>query len=233
MAELPEHLAKTLAELEAQKESLRSRLESVDSAIVGIQGLKSAPAAPAPDPADAQAVPPVATASDANPNFILVNDVPEEMPQREFVGEVRRSQVQRVATQPQTGNPNSAPPPQKSPVTTGKALARQTPQPAPDRRKPSQLNIYVNRNAEWAAQQFVPPHSPRAVFRHKTGHRCPKCGSQDTRLSLTRGLTDCLMFLFDYSIARCRNCDTRFRIWRSRSEEDDGEHELEGHPSAE
>ena len=108
--------------------------------------------------------------------------------------------------------------------------AQQT--PVTERRKPNQLNIYVNRNADWASKQFVAPKSPRAVFRHKTGHRCPKCGSQDTRLSLTRGIADCLMFLFDYSLARCRNCDTRFRIWRSR-EEDQAEQDFEAQPHTE
>jgi hypothetical protein len=77
------------------------------------------------------------------------------------------------------------------------------------------LNVYVNQNAEWAARQIVPVDSPRAVFRQSTGHACPKCGSQDTRVSTTRGVADILMFLFEYSNARCRNCAARFRIWES------------------
>jgi ssDNA-binding Zn-finger/Zn-ribbon topoisomerase 1 len=79
----------------------------------------------------------------------------------------------------------------------------------------------MNQNAEWAARQMVAPSSPRSIFRQKTGHKCPKCGSADTRVSVTRGILDIFMFLFDYSIGRCRNCDTRFRIWQSREEEPD------------
>jgi hypothetical protein len=93
--------------------------------------------------------------------------------------------------------------------------------PAPERRKPAALNIYVNRNSDWASRQLVPAQSARAVFRHKAEHNCPKCGSQDTRVSHTRGIADMFMFLFDYSMARCRNCDLRFRIWQSRAGDDE------------
>lgn len=53
-------------------------------------------------------------------------------------------------------------------------------------------------------------------FRKKAPARCPKCGSPDTRESATRGIADFLMLLFDYSNARCRSCDSRFRIWKAR-----------------
>src|SRR5580698_8430349 len=41
----PDHLAKVLAELEARKQSLRSRLESLDTAINGLHGLQAASSA--------------------------------------------------------------------------------------------------------------------------------------------------------------------------------------------
>jgi hypothetical protein len=102
--------------------------------------------------------------------------------------------------------------------------------PAPERRKRAGLNIYVNENSEWASNQFVPASSPSSVLRKKTGHCCPKCGSRDTRMSTTRGIADMFMFLFDYSIARCRNCDVRFRIWPSRAG-NDGATPFEAQPS--
>jgi hypothetical protein len=115
-----------------------------------------------------------------------------------------------------------------------KALLRPVvPKVDPARRKSALLNVYVNQNSDWASRQIVSSQSRRANFRRKTGHRCPHCGSQDTRLSATRGVADWFMFLFDYSLARCRNCDTKFRIWRSREEDDAAgdEKQLDPHPT--
>lgn len=179
MADQPDRLENVLAQLEARKQSLRSRLENLDTAIDGLHGLEGLNKA----------------------EEILAG--PEVMPPL------------TVQEQPQML----------------KALTRPLPVASVERPQPAHLNVYVNLNSEWASRQFVAPDSPRAIFRRKAGHRCPKCGSQDTRISLSRGIADRLMFLFDYSRARCRSCDTRFRIWRSR-EEDDQQHEPEAHSPA-
>jgi len=237
VADLPEDLAKVLAELEARKRSLRNRLQSIDHAIEGIQGLQNASSKnPAPEPK----VPDFATLNRAVEGP-LANEAPEEpveavaeAPQREQASDIHPAVQAPAELDPgecrdfvlQPDYPNS-------PAENPKALMRPIPKPEPERRKLAHLNVYVNQNTDWAARQMVSAQSPRAVFRHKTGHKCPKCGSADTRLSLTRGIADCFMFLFDYSIARCRACDSRFRIWRSRDEEE-GEQELEPqtHPTS-
>jgi len=72
------------------------------------------------------------------------------------------------------------------------------------------VNVYVNRFPEWSSAMA----QGKAVVRKQAGIRCPKCSSPDTRQSLTRGLADFFMFLFDYTNARCRNCNARFRVWR-------------------
>jgi hypothetical protein len=226
----PDHLAKVLAELEARKESLRSRLESLDTAINGLQGLQAASASSSSEleglnkaeemlANHLEDVPAASNAVEAQPLREQTAEVvpPVSVTSLHSEGSEHRGFVLKYDTT-------------NSPAERPKALKRQLQVPPADRRKPNHLNVYVNRNTEWASRQFVAPHSPRAIFRHKTGHRCPKCGSQDTRLSLSRGIADCFMFLFDYSLARCRNCDTRFRIWRSR-EEDEDQHEADAHPA--
>lgn len=82
----------------------------------------------------------------------------------------------------------------------------------PERRKRSiALNVYVNPFPEWGRAMA----QGKTVARKKAGVRCPKCGSCDTRQSLTRGLSDFFLFLFDFMNARCRNCSARFRIWQT------------------
>jgi DNA-directed RNA polymerase subunit RPC12/RpoP len=82
-----------------------------------------------------------------------------------------------------------------------------------DCRKTPGLNIYINRFPEWSRRM-----SPATVqYRKKAGRACPKCGSPDTRESPSRRRSDFLMFLFNYSNARCRSCQSRFRIWKNRS----------------
>lgn len=85
---------------------------------------------------------------------------------------------------------------------------------AVDRRKRtgvSGLTVYVNEYPEWS--QKIAHGNPN--FR-KTTSPCPKCGSTDTRESGSRGITDFVMFLFDYTNARCRSCGSRFRVWKPR-----------------
>jgi DNA-directed RNA polymerase subunit RPC12/RpoP len=121
-----------------------------------------------------------------------------------------------------------------SPAETPQAVRAPLPKAPPERRKEARLNIYVNQNADWASRQFVNPGSTKSVFRQKTGAKCPKCGSMDTRFSSSRGIADCFMFLFDYSVARCRSCDSRFRIWKNRPSGESKEaetKELEPQPS--
>jgi hypothetical protein len=221
--DLPDHLAKVVSELESRKESLRNRIESLDSVISGIHERHEAPPAGLAVPA----------------GLSIQTTLETEAPLREQAGSSYqpRPRPDRAAI-PVTLERDDVPG-----VAGGlrpaeqqlKPLKRVVPKAELERRQPAHLNVYVNRNAEWAAQQFVSSKSPRAVFRHKTGHRCPNCGSQDTRLSVTRGVADWFMFLFDYSLARCRNCDTRFRIWRSRpdAEEGEGERVTEARPSNE
>ena len=79
------------------------------------------------------------------------------------------------------------------------------------RRKAAGLNVYVNPFPEWSRAMA----KGKTVVRKQNGVRCPKCGSCDTRQSLTRGLSDILLFCFDFINARCRNCNTRFRVWRA------------------
>jgi hypothetical protein len=217
VAESPDHLAEMLAELEARKEALRNRIESLDTAISGIHELQAAsPASAAVQPVDPQLI----QAED-------LNESPIHVLQREQTTEVRpplESERRDFIRKHDLHN---------TLAETPKALSRPVQLAPSERRKPDQLNVYVNQNSEWASRQFVAPHSPRAVFRRKAGQRCPKCGSQDTRLTTTRGIADCFMFLFDYSLARCRNCDSRFRIWRSREEGDDPQHDLDQQPNTE
>ena len=79
------------------------------------------------------------------------------------------------------------------------------------RKKATALNVYVNPYQEWGRAMA----RGKVVARKKAGIRCPKCGSCDTRQSLTRGLSDFLLFIFDFMNARCRNCSARFRVWRT------------------
>jgi hypothetical protein len=214
----PDHIAKVLAELQAHKESLQNRLVSLDNAIKGLHGLQSSASASSEFEALNDAEETLADRGEAEGDASVQAEPLREQtadvlpPLAVRTPEVDASQRRELILRYDASN---------SPADTFKALNRPAQGPAVDRGKANHLNVYVNRNTEWASHQFVAPHSSRAVFRHKTGHRCPKCGSQDTRLSLTRGISDCFMFLFDYSRARCRNCDTRFRIWRSRDEHDD------------
>lgn len=248
MADLPEDLAKVLAELEARKRSLQNRLQSIETAIQSIHGLQVSYDVP--------------LENSHVTDFVLVDRADEvlatepqgvesepvvEVPEREPVGAVYTAvEVPPVAVpgserrdfilQPDTpgGYVPGGSGPNTSLIEKEKALRRPNPKPPKDSRKAAHLNVYVNKNSDWASRQLVSPKSRRATFRHKTGQRCPKCGSQDTRLSLTKGIADCFMFLFDYSLARCRNCDTKFRIWRAREEVDDaGEQDLESRPSSE
>lgn len=215
MADLPADLAKVLAELEARKRSLENRLHSIDSAIQSIHGLQTA------DSYEELPADPVEETPVREQPVFLANSLetvaqphPEPSERRDFV------------LQPEK--------PYYSLLEKEKALRRPiVSTPDTERTKSAHLNVYVNQNSDWASKQIVSPKSRRAIFRHKTGHRCPKCGSQDTRLSVTKGLADCLMFLFDYSLARCRNCDTKFRIWRAREDEDDdgSEKHLGRHPT--
>jgi hypothetical protein len=212
VADLPADLAKVLAELEARKRSLQSRMHSIDSAIQSIQGLQT-----------------------SYSHEELPAEPVEELPVREEL-----ANALEVTAQPQLapGESNDFVLQPEKPyyglLEKEKALSRPIVSKAePERSKSARLNVYVNQNSEWASKQLVSPKSRRATFRHKTGQRCPKCGSQDTRLSVTKGLADCFMFLFDYSLARCRNCDTKFRIWRTREDEDDDrpEKQLGPHPT--
>jgi hypothetical protein len=241
--EIPDHLAKVLAELEARKQSLRSRLEVLDSAISGIQTLHGPTGEISPEAVLLQldqlesaerllSAETVLQEGAVSPSEVLSGVIPErESPEQNHTITPAKVPATVSKTEPESRrafilvNEGS-----HTPVPKTQALTRPIPKPDPERRKPPQLNVYVNRNADWASAQLLAPQSPRAVFRHKTGQRCPSCGSQDTRLSLTRGLADFFMFLFDYSIARCRNCNCRFRIWRARPEEESTE--LEAQPSA-
>ncbi len=249
MAEIPEHLAKVLADLEARKQSLRSRLQILDSAIEGIQSLGIAEEELSPEAAMLQ----LESLADVEKAILGEEGRTPAVPVRETASEVERPvfngnlSVRNGNTHLPVRNGNGHPLPnviyangsvegqtEKSPAERPRALKRPFPKTAPERRKAAHLNIYVNQNSDWASSQFVAPQSPRAVFRHRTGQRCPSCGSQDTRFSVTRGVADFFMFLFDYSIARCRNCNTRFRIWREREEDEQtAPPDLEAHPSTE
>jgi hypothetical protein len=228
VVDLPDHLAKVLAELESRKESLRNRLESLDSAINGIHALQSASPGYTSDAIAAEA----ASVREAES---LLDVIRHNVPERENAREIQRTAEPKVENEPAAHERRDfilRPDIPNSPAERPKQPGRPLPSPAPDKRQRAHLNVYVNKNADWASRQFVPPHSSRAIFRQKAGQACPKCGSHDTRLSLTRGIADCFMFLFDYSLARCRNCDTRFRVWRAREDEDDDQSELEAHNSA-
>jgi hypothetical protein len=187
-----------LADLEERKKALWQRLESLDAAIAGIRALIEASEGLVPG----MVAPPVYSAPAASlvrtyaP--LAQQHLPEHLPQQQFA--VRAY---------------SAPAP--APAALRPSAFQQT--PADDGRASTGLNIYVNANTQWASKQFISPDHTRSIFRKKTGLRCPKCDSQDTRVSVTRGFSDLFMFLFDYSIGRCRNCDTRFRIWKPRENE--------------
>lgn len=79
------------------------------------------------------------------------------------------------------------------------------------RKRAANLNVYVNQYPEWS--QKISHGNPK--FR-RTSSPCPKCGSTDTRESGSKGFTDFVMFLFDYTNARCRSCGSRFRVWKPR-----------------
>jgi len=72
------------------------------------------------------------------------------------------------------------------------------------------LNIYVNPFPEWSRAMVC----GSSTHPRKLGARCPKCGSCDTRPSITRTLSDFFLLFFDYSNKRCRQCTSRFRVWR-------------------
>ena len=208
MADSPEQLAQVLADLEARKESLKHRLSSLDSTIQGIQAI----------------ITPVAEAPPPRPQRIVVAD--EELtavPVRESVVSVPPdvevlavSDTGREREESQGGSDSVLVDSSQIPATRPAQLKRPIPQVQPERRKPGSLNIYVNRNAEWAARQLVAAQPTNTQAKPKTSRRCPSCGSHDTRASVKKGVADMFMFLFDYSVARCRNCDTRFRIWPTR-----------------
>jgi hypothetical protein len=204
VADSPIQYDAVLADLEARKESLRNRLDGLDSAISGIRSLAG-----------------------------LTQEV--EVPQAAPIAHETAQPVREAVQQPVrlTANQQPVPAPQhRRTVARAEASLQRPIQTAPpERRRTPGLNVYVNQHPEWAAQQIIAPTSRRSIFRQKTGHNCPKCGSGDTRVSVTRGLSDVFMFLFDYSIGRCRNCDTRFRIWRSREEEPD--QDLQAEPATE
>jgi hypothetical protein len=207
VADFTNQYAAVLADLEERKNALRSRLESLDATIAGLRALAE-----------------LSPVGDSE-----VEEAPVRVPDRMIPAPIPAPMTAPV--------PNQAVAYQRTPLRPQQApryaradeiqqrIPLQGPAAAPERRKATGLNVYVNQNQDWASRQMVSPASPRSVFRQATGHRCPKCGSQDTRVSTTRGLSDLFMFLFEYSIGRCRNCDTRFRIWQAR-EEDPAEDEL-------
>jgi hypothetical protein len=202
VADTSEHLAVALSELEAGRESLRSRIDTLDSAIAGMQAPEpSNPSQPGEQPKAIEQTEPVRE----NPAGIAARE--GSSPASTL--EQQTGLTNRVAQGSQTDRRE-----QGRPVQRPQFKAPQ------ERRRLGKLNVYHNQNTDWALGQFIPSHSPRAVFRHKAGEPCPHCGSQDTRISFTRGFADYFMFLFDYSNARCRSCDKRFRIWRTRPEDD-------------
>jgi hypothetical protein len=240
VADLPDDLSKVLGELESRKRSLENRLQSIDTAIQSIQGLQTSYSHRSEDPkvSEFAIVNRAEDSQTVEQEELQALDLFDEMPMREDLTSAYMASILQATSDPvpvveniecrdfvlQPDSPNT------SIIEKEKALRRPNPKPAAERRKQAHLNVYVNQNSDWASRQLVSPQSKRATFRQKTGQRCPKCGSQDTRLSVTKGLADCFMFLFDYSLARCRNCDTKFRIWRSREDEDEsdaGEKQLE------
>ncbi len=78
------------------------------------------------------------------------------------------------------------------------------------RRVAPALNIYVNPFPEWSRAMVL----GNSTHPRKPGARCPKCGSCDTRPSVTRTLSDFFLLFFDYTNLRCRQCTGRFRVWR-------------------
>jgi hypothetical protein len=199
VTEFTNQYAAVLADLEERKAALTSRLESLDATIAGLRALAD--------------LPPIGDSA--------VDQVPVRE-QFAYKAAVENQAVRQTLQQPvylrHQLEAQAAPAQDRSAELTQQRPV-QAPSAASERRSSTGLNVYVNQNSEWASRQMVAPTSPRSVFRQATGHRCPKCGSQDTRVSTTRGLSDIFMFLFEYSVGRCRNCDTRFRIWQAREED--------------
>jgi hypothetical protein len=200
-----------LADLEERKAALRSRLESLDATIAGLRALTDLPSA-----TDSPVLDSPVNRVPVREHFTYTAPV-ENRPVRQAPQQPayppRQATYQRNQLQTQSD------PAQERTDELTRQLPLQGPSASPERRRATGLNVYVNQNSEWAARQMVAASSPRSIFRQPTGHRCPKCGSQDTRVSTTRGLSDIFMFLFEYSVGRCRNCDTRFRIWQAREED--------------
>ncbi len=208
----PEQIARLLAELEAEKAALQNRLNSLDSVIAGIQTLIETPPSATHDDSGSL---------DGERGFVLVRETePVEPPQQ-----LEHSRDE-VAKRDQVASSDKPRDNSRSLIEREKSLGRPLPKPPSERPPTAKLNIYVNQHADWAARQLVSNRSSRSSHRRKTGYRCPSCGSSDTRVSLTRGVSDLFMFLFDYTSARCRNCDTRFRIWRTHPEDDEPPTEL-------
>lgn len=213
MTEFTNQYAAVLADLEERKASLKSRLDSLDATISGLRTL-----AALPPPSEAPVI--EGPVIEAPVNRIAVREQftykpPVESPMGVQAPQSSIYQRNQLRTSP-------VPAPDRNDELM-RQVPVQGPSAAPERRRTTGLNVYVNQNSEWAARQMVAPSSPRSIFRRATGHRCPKCGSQDTRVSTTRGLSDIFMFLFEYSVGRCRNCDTRFRIWQAREEDAAGD----------
>jgi hypothetical protein len=236
----PEQVAKLLTELEAEKVALKNRLDRLDSVIVGLHALVAP--APAVSPDDS----PVVGLNDS-PNhiqsagteeergFILVREAPSSAappPYQQPNAGVKAQAMEE--TQDLSRRESISTSSSNSPAEREKSLRRRMPSPAPERRQPTgNLNIYVNQNVEWAARQLTSSKSSRSLLHRRTGHACPSCGSHDTRISLTRGVSDILMFLFDYTSARCRSCDTRFRIWRSQAQDESNQQQFQPQASPE
>lgn len=215
MPDSPEQLAKLLAELEAEKAALQTRLTSLETVISGIHSLLNSPADIAQDERgfvlvrESTTFPPHAAPAQKE----LRQNVPWSDSVTADAGPTNLMKPEQIVSSPENDRP----------AEPDKSLRQHAPEAPPERRRPAKLNIYVNQNAEWAARQLITTKVSRSALRRKTGHRCPSCGSNDTRISLSRGVSDLFMFLFDYTSARCRNCDTRFRIWRSHPDEEEHE----------
>jgi hypothetical protein len=216
VTEFTDQYAAVLSDLEERKASLKSRLESLDATIAGLRALAALPS------------PQVSASGEGPANQVPVRELPKYSAEQPVL---RRDEHFSMSAPSATRNEslfkrvpeaNTSSRADRSNELQERRATRRGGSTIADARRPAGLNVYVNQNAEWAARQLVPASSPRAIFRQSTGHRCPKCGSQDTRVSTTRGLSDLFMFLFEYSVGRCRNCDTRFRIWQARDEESSG-----------
>jgi hypothetical protein len=210
VTDFTDQYAGVLADLEERKAALKSRLDSLDATIAGLRALSELPPV-----TDAPVIESPVNRVPVREQFTYRAPLENRAPVENSVGvQAPQSPVyqrNQLQTRPLPAQDRSD--------ELAHLMPLQGPSASPERRRATGLNVYVNQNSEWAARQMVAPSSPRSVFRQATGHRCPKCGSQDTRVSTTRGLSDIFMFLFEYSVGRCRNCDTRFRIWQAREED--------------